>query len=320
MTNENTTMEAVVLHKNGDPTTADVISVVTCNIPTPSAGQILVKVHAAALNPIDWKWASGVVPGKTSGPVGCDVSGVVEQVGPGVAEHRIGDEVYADAVGTMGSFAEYCIVLAADAKPKPASLSFRESAALPLAGLTALQGLTTHGGLKKGGRVAIYGGSGGVGSLAVQMAKALEAEYIVATGSSEKFIKDLGADTVINYKEQSIEDGLRGKNLDLVFDCVGGYEGWKAAQGGLKREGKYVTIAGVGGHPLQLDPEGPSYKFFLTDEKNGLDQISEWVDAGKVRPLLDDRVFKLTTESVHDLIKASRSNRTKGKLVISVVS
>ena len=331
-------MKAVLMHKNGDPTDSSVLSVED-NVPKPipGKGEILVRVKAAAINPIDWKLIQGLFPGKKSGTVGCDVAGVVEEVGPDVGDAwKVGDEVFADAMSTMGSFAEYCKVQAVAASPKPKNLDFQNAAALPLAGLTALQGLTTQGGLKPGMKVAILGGSGGVGSLAIQIAKALGASYVYATGSSVDMIQSLGADAVINYKETSVVESLKGKELDIVFDTIGGYEGWQAAQGGLKKGGTFVTIVGDGGTSilalvpgvlyrkfLSLLGAGPKYELFLTNTKapavvQDMKQLTELVESGKVKPVLDDQSFQLTTASIHEMMKASMSHRSKGKLVLVV--
>lgn len=268
------------------------------------------------------------------------MSGVIEAVGSGCAETesalKVGDAIYADSIGTGGgSFAEFARVKVIAASLKPSNIDFRQAAALPLAGLTALQGLTTHGGLESGGRVAILGGAGGVGSLAVQMAKhSLGASHVFATGSSVEFIKGLGADTVINYREVNVEEELKGKELDLVFDTVGGIEGWQAAQGALKPGGKFVTVVGDGGGIPAMIPGivwrkfmslfgGPVYDLYLCDTSapavgSDMAKITKMVEAGQVKPVLDERVFELTTESVHEIVKASMSHRTKGKLVITV--
>mmetsp|Transcript_4202 Transcript_4202/g.5527 ORF Transcript_4202/g.5527 Transcript_4202/m.5527 type:complete len:332 (+) Transcript_4202:20-1015(+) len=328
-------MKAAVLHKNGDPTTPAVLSVEEVEVPVAGDGEMLIKVSAASINPVDYKLFMGDFPGKKDGLTGLDVSGVVETIGPGCdTSLKPGDAIYADAAKTMGSFAEFVRVQAVAVSPKPKNIDFREAAALPLAGLTALQGLVTHGGLQTGGRVAILGGSGGVGSLAVQMAKALGAGHVIATGSSVEFIKGLGADTVINYREANVVDELKGADLDLVFDTVGGIEGWTAAQGGLKKGGKFISIVGDGGGLPGMIPGilwrkfmsnfgYPAYSIFLTDTSApavaaDMAKITEMVEAGKVKPVLDERVFELTTESVHEMVKASMSHRTKGKLVLTV--
>jgi alcohol dehydrogenase len=334
-----TTMKAAVLHKLGDPTTEEVLSVEQ-NVPVPTAGtgEILVKVRAASINPVDWKVWKGEFGKKVLGPVvGYDVSGVVEAIGPETETTlKVGEEIYADTIDTKGSFAEYVVAKAVAASPKPKNISFQEAASLPLAGLTALQALVTFGKLEQGQKVCIMGGSGGVGSLAVQIAKALGASHIYSTGTSVEMIKGFGADTVINYKEKSVVDELKGKELDLVFDTVGGIENWKAAKGGLKKGGIFVTIAGDGGGLPSMIPGivyrklasnfgAPKYELFLTSTQapevvKDMKTLTELVEAGKVKPVLDTSTapFELTTKSIHDMARASMSGRTKGKLVLTV--
>lgn len=327
-------MKAAIQHKNGDPTTAAVLSVDQVPKPTAGADEVLVKVSCASINPIDYKLMTGAVPVKRSGPAGFDVSGVVAAVGASVTNVSVGESVYADAARFQGAFAEYVRVDKDAVARMPRGASFREAAALPLAGLTALQGLTTQGGMAEGSRVAILGGSGGVGSFAVQMAKALGAAEVVATGSSVEMIAALGADRVVNYKEEDIGEALRGMELDLVFDTVGGVEGWVAAKGALKKGGRFVTVAGDGGSFFAMAPGivfrkvaalfgAPPYIIFLTKSSAptvgpDMAKITEMVEAGKVKPVVDDRVFELTTESMHEMCKAMMSHRTKGKLVMTV--
>lgn len=329
-------MKAVIVHKNGDPTDPTVLSVEdNVDIPEPAKGQVLVKVRAAAINPIDWKLARGDFPGLKSGTIGFDVSGVIEKIGPDTETSlKVGDEVYGDAAPICGSFAEYAKVNAVALSPKPKNLDFNQAASLPLAGLTAIQSLRAYGEFKEGQTVCITGGSGGVGSLAVQMAKAMGASHIYATGSSVGLIRSLGADTVINYKEESVADALKGKELDLVIDTIGGLEYWEAAQGALKTGGKFVTLVGDGGgmvttianmfwRKLKSFFGSPSYSVCITNTKApdviaDMKTITEFVEAGKVKPVMDDKAYELTTKSIHDLIRASMSHRAKGKLVLTV--
>jgi len=327
-------MNSVMMHSNGDPTTSDVLTVTEVPLLEPSDGEIRIKVYSAAVNPIDYKLVKGDIPGKKSGSrVGFDVAGVVDKIGPGCTTTlKVGDEVYADCATSQGSFAEYVNAQAGIVALKPTTLSFREAASLPLAGLTALQGVVTQGGLVKGGRIVILGGSGGVGSLAIQIAKAIGAAEVATTSSNEDFVKSLGADTVINYKTQDVTQALTGKDYDVVFDCVGGYDSWVQGKMALKPSGGvFVTIVGDNPVPGPGMVPGiinrkfwscmgyPKYKIFLTDV-NGADMatMSTMVDEGKLNPLLDDRVFSLTTESVHELMAAIMSHRTKGKLVMNV--
>jgi NADPH:quinone reductase-like Zn-dependent oxidoreductase len=213
-------------------------------------------------------------------------------------------------------------------------ISHREAASLPLAGLTAYQALTGSGIKVEGANVCILGGSGGVGSLAIQMAKALGAASVVTTSSNVDFVTALGADEVINYRETNVVEALKGRNLDLVFDCVGGVESWTAAQSGLKKSGgKFVTICGDSAKPgIGMVPGlvnrkfwsnfgFPAYRFLLMDATKQADliAITGMVEEGKVKPLLDERHFTLDTESVHKLVAAIKSHRTRGKLVMDVV-
>lgn len=337
-TNETTkTMKAAILEKNGDPTTAEVISVKDdIPVPEPAKDQLLVKVGSAAINPVDWKLMRGDFPGQKSGTCGCDVCGVIEKIGPETeTDLKVGDAIYADAFNTKGSFAEYVLVNVNVASKKPSNISVDEAASLPLAGLTALQGLVNQGNLVEGQKVLIFGGTGGVGSLAIQMAKALGASEVYSTGSQVETIKGFGADVVVNYKEESLMDALKGKDFDVVYDTIGGLEHWQVAQASLKKGGVFITIVGDGGGLLNTVSNvvwrklkggvtgGPQYKLFLTDTKydgcaNDMAKITEMVEAGKVKPVLDERRFELTTEGVHDFIKASMSHRAKGKLILQV--
>jgi NADPH:quinone reductase-like Zn-dependent oxidoreductase len=332
------TMKAAYVHKNGDSTTAEVITVrEDLPVPEPKEGQILVKVHAAAINPVDWKLIEGLFPGLKEGTVGSDMSGVIEKIGPNTTtELKVGDEVYGDVIATMGSFGEYVLAKAHVLGKKPTNLSMAEAAALPLAGLTALQGLTTHGNLEKGHKVLIFGGSGGVGSLAIQMAKAMGASEVTATGSSVDMIKGFGADVVVNYKEQNLMDALKGQDFDMVYDTVGGYEHWEIAKASMKSTGHFVTIVGDGTSLLTYVPKmlwrkmygkvisGPQYSLFLTDTTppavvTDMQKMTELVESGSVKPVLDKSQYELTTEGVLDMIKASKTHRAKGKLILKVV-
>lgn len=332
-----TTMKAAILEKNGDPTTAEILSVKDdVPVPKPTKDQLLVKVGAASINPVDWKLMKGDFPGQKSGTCGADVCGVVESIGPDTTtDLKVGDTVYADAINTKGSFAQYVLVGIKVASKMPSNISVAEAASLPLAGLTALQGLINQGNLVEGQKVLVFGGTGGVGSLAVQIAKALGASEVTSTGSQVEQIKSLGADVVVNYKEESLMDALKGKDFDVVYDTIGGLEHWQVAQASLKKGGIFVTIVGDGGSLLNTmggmvwrKLKGAvtgefQYKLFLTDTKyegvtKDMEKITELVEAGKVKPVMDERRFELTTEGVHDFIKASMSHRAKGKLILQV--
>jgi NADPH:quinone reductase-like Zn-dependent oxidoreductase len=336
-----TTMKAVVVHKVGDPEDEAVLSVIDdAPIGEPARGEILVRVHAAAVNPIDYKLTQGDVPGVKQNRFGHDVAGVVEKVGADCTMFKVGDEVYGmlkvgDTAKNQGSFAEFLSVKECSLAPKPAGSSAREAAALPLAGLTAYQGLTGSGIAVEGARIGILGGSGGVGSLAIQIAKALGASHIVTTSSNADFVRALGADEVINYREANVAEALKGSELDLVFDCVGGVESWAAARAGLKKtNGKFCTIVGDSDKPSIGMVPGivnrkfwsnfgfPTYRWLLVDGTKQADlvAITGLVEEGKVKPILDERHFTLDTKSVHQMIAAIKTHRTKGKLVMDVAA
>lgn len=333
-------MKAAVQLRKGSPT-SDKVLLVKDDVPIPTLrkGEILIKVAASAINPLDWKVILGIFPLRKSGLVGVDASGTVEKIAEGTkTDLKVGDKVYGDPGETNpGSFAEYMRIRADNAARIPRNLNFVQAASLPAVGLSAIQGLLKSGKLKPGHKVCITGGSGGVGSIAIQVAKTMGASEIWATGSSVEFIKALGADYVINYKEESVFDALKGKQFDIIFDTVGGIDQWKAAQeGGLKKGGKYVTTAGDCDHSIfnliknwgwrYLKYKlglGIHYTFFRVktsppDVAQDMKILTELVEAEQVKPVIVPRSFELTTESLHAMMEASMSNRSKGKLVMKI--
>lgn len=245
------TMKAVCFSKSGSE--VDALSVQT-DVPKPfvsSPHDVLIRVHAASLNPIDKARVSGalkmIIPEEYDRSViGYDVAGVVEQVGDAVTKVKEGDQVYA-RIGSMkyGALAEYVIDHEGSFGLKPSNLSFSQAAAVPLAGLTALQSLR-RGGVTKGSKVFISGGAGGVGSLAIQIAKTmLGASYVCTTasaGAGEELCKKLGADQVIDYKSQDFAKILEGQDFDMAFDTTD--EATKMG-GILKKNGKIISISGM---------------------------------------------------------------------------
>src|SRR5262249_16832747 len=191
----------------------------------PGTSEFLLKVKAASINPVDWKIREGKFPGVKSDKLpyvlGRDLSGVVEASGTETSGHQKGDEIYAMLGFDRGAYAEYVIVKANEAAPKPRSIDHIAAAAVPLAGLAAWQGLFKYGELKEGQRVLIHGGSGGVGHFAIQFAKAKGA-YVITTVSEKhiEFVREIGADEVVDYKKQKFEDVAH--ELDLVLDLIGG--------------------------------------------------------------------------------------------------
>ena len=196
----------------------------------PSAGKVLVRIKAAGVNPADWKVREGyfqqMMPLQFPSTLGMDFSGIVEKVGEGVSDFKYNDEVYGQASlirGGSGAFAEMALANADTIAYKPKTLSHEEAAGLPLAGVSAWQALVESIGLSKGQKILIHGGAGGIGSIAIQLAKHLGA-YVATTVSTndKEFVKEeIGADEVIDYKTQNFEDVL-SHDYDAVFDTVGG--------------------------------------------------------------------------------------------------
>ena len=245
-------------------------------VPTAGPGQVLVKVDAAALNPLDYKVMAGhfnaVFPRTLPAVPGCEASGTVVAVGPAGVEAysphfvegvevpstypRVGDEVWADVTTEGGGMAEYVVVNVGAVAGKPSNLSHEEAASMPVAGTTALVALRDAAKLTKGESVLILGGAGGCGSLAVQIAKSLGASRVVTTASNSNAatLLSLGADEVVDYRQYiKWHERLAGQQFDVVLDCVGGRANWAAAKaegGVLGPEGRFVTIAGDTKDPL----------------------------------------------------------------------
>ncbi|MFD4629713.1 NADP-dependent oxidoreductase [Streptomyces sp. NPDC058284] len=288
--------------------------------PEPGLTEILVRVHAAGVNPVDWKTrAEGAFGSWGETPIlGYDVSGVVEEVGPGVTLYRPGDEVFGMPrfPEQTGGYAEFVAAPARRFAPKPASLTRVEAAALPLAALTAWQGLVETAGLRAGHRVLIHAAAGGVGHLAVQIAKARGA-YVIGTARADKhdFLRSLGADEVVDYARVDFTEAVR--DVDIVLDGVGGEYGTRSLVV-LRPGGHLVTLPDPGGLP---DPERARERGVHTGwtivepDRLGLLEIAHLVDEGKLRVEID------TVLPLEEAAKAhayGEQGRTQGKIVLKV--
>jgi NADPH:quinone reductase-like Zn-dependent oxidoreductase len=228
--------------------------------------------------------------------------------------------------------AEFCAVDEKKVGLKPAKLSFNEAAAIPLAGLTALQGLRDYGKIFAGAKVLIYGGSGGVGSFALQFAKALGASMIATTSTNKELCESLGATHVVNYREAKVEEALKEYKFDLIFDTVGGHDYWVAGQELMAPSGHYCSIVGDGvSIPLLISQiiwrklaamvtSSPLYDIFLTDSNSAdLDIIKEMVEEGKLKAAMDPaEPFEFNDTGAHAMFAKLMTGRTKGKLVMEV--
>jgi NADPH:quinone reductase-like Zn-dependent oxidoreductase len=326
------TMKAAVRRRWGRP--RDVIELDEVAKPTPAEDEVLVRVHASSINRSDYYALGGVAVlmrpliGGFLRPkdehVGGDFAGIAEAVGESVADIRPGDEVYGVR---SGAYAEYVVAKTAVA-PKPANLTFEEAAAVPVAGLTALEALRDHGALQQGQRVLVNGASGGVGSFAVQLAKALGAGHVTAVCSTRNVDRatKLGADTVIDYTRQDYTRS--GERYDLIVD-VAGTHSWHQNLRVLGPGGTLVLTGMPSGNRL-TGPLGRLARVWLTSRigrgrklvffvckpnRANLATLRELIEDGKVHPAVD-RVYPLA--EIGDALEAMGEGHTQGKLVVQI--
>src|SRR5215217_5139808 len=295
------------------------------NVPAPndpSAGKVLVKIKAAGINPVDWKIREGymqqMIPLQFPSPLGMDFSGVIEKVGQGVSEFRQGDDVYGQASlmsGGSGAFAEMALANADTIAHKPKSLSHPEAAGLPLVGVSAWLALVETISLQKNQKILIHGGAGGIGSVAIQLAKHLGA-YVATTVSTndKQFVKEeLGADEVIDYKTQTFED-LLPHEYDAVFDTVGG-ETYTRSFKILKRGGIIVSMLEQPNQEL-MDRFGvKAISQFTQVNRERLTKLAQWVDQNNIRVNID-RTFPL--DEAGKALDYQRDVHPRGKVVLQV--
>ena len=306
--------------------------------PVPAAGQVLVRIRASGVNPLDTKIRAGKAPhAKQPLPavLGVDMSGVVEELGPGVTAFRRGDEVYGmvgGVGGLQGTLAEFVVANAEMIAHKPHALNMREAAALPLAAITAWEGIVDRAKVHEGHKVLVHAGAGGVGYIAVQLAKALGAE-VFATVSDEKrrVVEELGA-TAIDYRsistEQYVERHTGGEGFDVVYDTVGGAT-IDASFVSVKRyTGHVVSCLGWSTHSLApLSFRGATYSgvFTLLPLLTGrgqahhgeiLREVAALADAGKLKPLMNERRFSSEDAATLDAAYELVENGAFGKVVI----
>ncbi|MGW5846530.1 NADP-dependent oxidoreductase [Streptomyces sp. NPDC055254] len=306
-------MRAVVVSQWGGP---EVLTETELERPEPGLGEILVRVHAAGVNPVDWKTrATGaVIPWREVPAVGWDVSGTVEAVGPGVTMFRAGDEVFGMPrfPAQAGGYAEYVTATARHFARKPAGLDHVAAAALPLASLTAWQALTDTAGLRAGQRVLVHAAAGGVGHFAVQIAKALGA-YVIGTASAAKheLVRSLGADEMIDYRTADFEDVV--SEVDVVIDAIGGDYGVRSLKV-LRPGGHLVTLNGP--EDVPADAEGFRTGWTLVEpDSAGLRAVAALVAEGKLRPVIDTVLPLADAARAHEI---GERGRTTGKIVLTV--
>jgi NADPH:quinone reductase-like Zn-dependent oxidoreductase len=314
----NAMMKAVRFHTYGKP---DLLVYEDVPKPEPAGGEVLVKVHATSVNPIDWKIRAGHLRGFRDYPLpfilGWDVSGVVESIGAGVTQWKPGDEVYGRPdVGRNGAYAEYIAVKEGELARKPKSLDHIHSAAIPLAGLTAWQALFDAGGLASGQKVLIHAAAGGVGHLAIQFAK-LKDLYVAGTasGRNQEYLKQLGCNLPINYETTRFEEVVH--DFDAVIESMGGEvrnRSWKV----LKHGG--ILVALIGPPPSDEDAKSHGVRAAIIWAQTKPDQLAEMArlaDSGRLRPEIA-AVFPLRDGAkAHQM---SETGHVRGKIVLQVVS
>ncbi|MEV6393950.1 NADP-dependent oxidoreductase [Streptomyces sp. NPDC051907] len=296
----------------------EVLKIVEIDRPQPGPSEVLVRVHAAGVNPTDWWHRSTGGLFAEIAPLGWDVSGVVEEVGLGVTVYRPGDEVYGmpRLPQPAGAYAEFMTAPARHLARKPASLSHVEAAALPVAALTAWQTLVDTADVRPGQRVLVHAAGGGVGHLAVQIAKARGA-YVIGTASAAKhdFVRGLGADEVIDYREADFV--AHARDIDVVLDTIGGEYGPRSLKT-LRPGGLLVSIASPEETYLAelAEQQGLRACFTIVEPDNGgLKEIASLIESGSLRVEIDT-VLKLEEASkAHEL---GELGRTRGKIVLTV--
>lgn len=313
-------------------------------MPTPEINEfeVLAEIHAASINPIDFKIRDGkvrlLIQYKMPLILGNDFSGVIVKVGKKVTRFKVGDEIYArPRKSKIGTFAEYISIHEDDIALKPKNLSFEEAASIPLVGLTSYQALHDIMQLQKGQKILIHAGSGGVGTFAIQLAKAMGAT--VATTASEagaNLVTSLGADKVINYKKENFEAIL--KNYDAVFDTLGGKTLEKSFKI-IKNGGNIVTVSGrpnarfakeygsgwwktllfsaASRKLTALEKKHHAQYSFLFMKPSGdqLRIIADLIESGSIKPVID-RTFSF--EEAEKAMKYAESGRAKGKIIVKI--
>lgn len=311
-------MKAAVITTYGQ--VGDVVAVT--DVPTPAVGpqDVLIETRAAGVNPIDHLIVKGFMrSGELAQPLvlGSEVAGVVAAIGDAVTDFSVGDEVFARVDPRVGgAFAEFVAVNQALVAAKPQELSFEEAASLPLVALTAWQALTEQANVGAGSRVLIHGGAGGVGTVAVQIAKHLGAHVVTtASADSVELVRELGADEVIDYRAEKFEEVV--SDLDVVFDTIGG-ETQERSFGVLKPGGTLVSIVPI----PDIEAKKATWNvkassFFMHPDGGQLARIAELVKSGQLRPVVQS---VLPLAQITDALLQIERGGARGKTVVSTAS
>jgi NADPH2:quinone reductase len=330
-------MKAAYIDTTGSPS---VIQYGELPQPTPQTGEVLVRVGAVAVNPIDLYIRAGIVPMPLPIPfiVGCDLAGVVERVGPGTSRYKAGDRVWGSnqgLLGRQGTFAEYASVAEEWLYPTPKGVDDKTAAATALVGITAHLGLFRDAKLQAGEIVYVNGGTGGIGSMVVQMAKAAGARVVTTVGSTDKakLCQQWGADCVLNYKNDDIparvREFTRGQGVNVWYETQREPDFLRTVDL-MAQRGRIIVMAGRQAQPLF--PVGPFYVKGLSlhgfamfnataaEQRRCSDDINRWLQSGQLKPLIG-RVFPLAqTAAAHQLLEENtlgKAGTLQGKVVLT---
>jgi NADPH:quinone reductase-like Zn-dependent oxidoreductase len=309
------TMKAIVVHQYGGP---EVLKYEDVARPEPNANEVLIRVKAASINPVDVAIRKGYLKEFTGNKLplilGMDAAGEIEKVGAKIDKFKVGDPVIAFfTLAGEGGYAQFVAATENEIARKPSAISFEQAAALPAAGSTAWKALVETGDLKAGQTVLIHGGSGGVGHFAIQIAKALGAKVIAtASSANQDFLKQMGADVAVDYTKQKFEDVA--KDVDLVLDSVG-QDTLRRSYGVVKKGGMVVSIVddidanelaahGIRGTTIRTEPNAKR-----------LDELARLIDAKKITPIVSQVLPLSEVAKAHQQIA---TRHTRGKIVLQV--
>ncbi len=310
-------MKAAQFTNYGGP---EVIEINEVPKPPISKNQVLIEVHAATINPFDYKLRRGymkdMMPLKLPLTLGGNLSGVVVELGEGVTDFKIGDGVFGQSYafgGGSGAIAEYAVAGEENIAIKPKSVNHIEAGSLPLVGVSAIQAIEQHIGLQSGQKILIHGGAGGIGSLAIQLAKHKGA-YVVTTARSEDvdYVKSLGADEVIDYQKQKFEEKLSG--FDAAYDTVGGDTTDRSFKV-LKKGGVLVSMLGEPSKNLAKEYGVTVIGQNTQTNSKNLSRLAELVDQGVIKPQVD-KVFPF--DQTREAFEYIETGHSRGKVVIEI--
>ncbi|WP_339187025.1 NADP-dependent oxidoreductase [Paenibacillus sp. FSL R5-0490] len=310
-------MKAVVINQYGSK---EELVEQEVNKPRAEANQVVVKLEATSINPIDWKLREGYLKEMYDWEfpiiLGWDVAGVITEIGSNVTKWKVGDRVFSRPDTTrFGSYAEYTAVDEHLLAKLPDSISYEEAAAVPLAGLTAWQVLFTHGDLKEGETVLIHAGAGGVGMYAIQLAKHAGAHVITtASEKNHELLYSLGADQVIDYKTENFEEIL--KDIDLVFDTMGGEVAENSYKVLKPNTGRLITIVGEPNHDTAKSHNVLAKGIWLQPDGDQLQRMADLMEENKIKSIVG-ATFPFSRQGIYDAHALSETHHAVGKIVIT---